>query len=219
MEIKKKHSQRSKAIILETAANIIRESGLKALKISLLAERSKLTRWTIYNHFGDLDGVKKELYNRHDYLTVNLPKIVALATQSTGAIQIELVAHIIAQHFDSLMKDALSREFALAEFMGSDPVIAQMVSSREQRALKMIKASNVANAGEQQLPLAFLFPIILGGITYMAFQYRVSGEATCFGVTCLQKEFKAKLQQFIEYLLKAALSNTEDSSEQQEMAG
>lgn len=219
MEIKKKHAQRSRAIILETAANIIRESGLKALKISSIAERSKFTRWTIYNHFGDLDGVKKELYNRHDYLMVNLPKIVALATQSKEAIQIDLVAHIIAQHFDSLMKDALSREFALAEFMGTDPVIAQMVSSREQRMLKMIKASNLETAGRQQSPLTFLFPIILGGITYMAFQYRVCGEVTCFGVTCLQKEFKANLQQFIERLLRAAVINTADSSEQQGMAG
>ncbi|MFC6100271.1 TetR/AcrR family transcriptional regulator [Olivibacter domesticus] len=219
MEVKKKHSQRSRAIILETAANIIRESGLKALKMSSLAERSKLTRWTIYNHFGDLGGVKKELYNRHDYLTVNLPKIAAFATQTKGAIQVELVAHIITQHFDSLMKDALSREFALAEFMGTDPVVAQMVSSREQRMFKMIRASNVTNASGQQLPLALLFPIILGGITYMAFQYRVSGEVTCFGVTCLEKEFKANLQQFIERLLRAAVIDTDDSSEQQEMVG
>lgn len=218
MEIEKKNAQRNRAHILEAAANIIREEGLQALKISRLAERSRLTRWTIYNHFGSLNGVKKELYNRHDYLVANLPKIVSLSTKQTGPIEFELLAHIITQHFDVLMKDPLYRELAVAEFTGTDRAITQVVSAREQRMSKMMKAAESVDSTSKPLSLEFLFPIILGGITYMAFQYRIGGYSSCFGVTCLQKEFKINLQRFLSHLIKAAITNFDEGVDDQLMA-
>ncbi|MGK9119116.1 TetR/AcrR family transcriptional regulator [Olivibacter jilunii] len=218
MEIEKKNAQRTRAIILEAAANIIREKGLQALKISRLADRSNFTRWTIYNHFGNLDGIKKELYSRHDYLIANLPKIVSLAARQEGAIKLELLAHLIVQHFDTIMRDSLYREFAVAEFMGTDAAIAKMVSTREQRMLKMMKASGLIESTGKPFPLDFLFPIILGGITYMAFQYRIGGHASCFGVRCLQKEFKTNLRKFLIYLIKTAISSLDGDVNDQQMA-
>lgn len=219
MDIETKHSQRNRAAILEAAANIIREGGLHALKMSNLADKAKLTRWTIYNHFGNLDGVKRALYDRHDYFVTNLPKIVALATQKNGAIQFDLLAHIITQHFDALMRDPLSREFAIAEFLRTDSVIAQMVASREQRMLKMLKASGSYGLSQVSFPMEFLFPIILGGVTYMAFQYRIGGQTSCFGVGCLRKEFKANLQQFLTQLIKVAVANGNDTRRMDDLAG
>jgi len=217
MEIEKKNAQRTRAIILEAAANIIREKGLQALKISRLADRSKFTRWTIYNHFGSLDGVKKELYSRHDYLIANLPQIVALAARQEEAMRFELLAHLIVQHFDTLMRDPLYREFAVAEFMGTDAAIAKMVSAREQRMLKMMKTSELTDSTGKPSLLEFLFPIILGGITYMAFQYRIGGHASCFGVMCLQKEFKINLRQFLIYLIKTAINGLDGDIANQQM--
>src|SRR5690606_16841003 len=98
---KNRNSQQTRSLILETAANIIREKGLSEHKIKILANRTGKSRWTIYNHFGNLDGIKKELYQRHDYLSVHLEKIVSLFANNRATYQIDVLAHILTQHFDS----------------------------------------------------------------------------------------------------------------------
>ncbi|WP_134091892.1 TetR/AcrR family transcriptional regulator [Olivibacter sp. XZL3] len=203
---KNRNSQHTRSLILETAANIIREKGLADLKIKTLADRTGKSRWTIYNHFGNLDGIKKELYQRHDYLTVHLEKIVSLFLIKQETAQVDILAHILTQHFDTLIKDPLTREFAMAEFLGSEPIISQMVTLRERRVAKIMRTYTSEGDGYGLFPLEFLFPTIFGGITFMAFQYRMVGEKTCFGAKFMEKEFMETLNRFIKRLIKIALS-------------
>lgn len=216
---KNRNSQQTRSLILETAANIIREKGLSELKIKILADRTGKSRWTIYNQFGNLDGVKKELYQRHDYLSVHLEKIVSLFIDSRAIYQIDVVAHILTQHFDSLIKDSLSREFAIAEFMGSEPIIAQMVTLREQRVAKILRSNSQTNDQYSLFPLEFLFPTIFGGISFMALQYRLTGAKTCFGAKVMESGYMETLNKFIKRLIEIVINyanhgNTFDNDKQ-----
>src|ERR1700741_2636446 len=70
--LREQKKSRRRALMLETARNIIATKGLRSLKVRDLAEAADCAIGSVYNEFGDFDGL---------ILTVNRETVLALTAR------------------------------------------------------------------------------------------------------------------------------------------
>lgn len=205
----KRNKQETIRILRETALNIIRTEGINALGVNKLERESGKSKKMIYEYFGSIDNLLKEIVEANDiWLTLESHIETELEFHRADSGR-ELASSLLNRHLNELASDDLAKHISLLELTDrKSEILKGLTASRERLGEKIFGLTTQYFAGSS-VDIRMIFALLIGGINYLVL-FSESNESPFCGMNTRNQEDQDDLLQTLELIADWAYQHGED---------
>lgn len=154
----------TRALILESAAELVAEKGVGELRINGLADAAGCDKVLIYRYFGGLDGVIKALGAER----MLWPKVELQGAEAGGDLLPETVETLLMEEWAALAGGALMLGAAGAELVEANPLGHAVAAQRAERHSNLVTRLRELYRVPPYIDLAALVELLSAALTMFA---------------------------------------------------
>lgn len=192
-------------LILNAAATLIRENGLKKFRINQVAKLAGRSKRMIYDYFGNIDGLLIAVLKEADYWLENGDHAKSIIANHLGDNGKELAAISLKNHFKRFSADPLLQEISIYEISSSSTFLTELSKERERLAENMFELSE-EHFKNTDVYFKAVEALLIGGINYIVLHSRFNG-SKFYGIDINHPDHRAKLSKTLEQITRWAYEN------------
>jgi len=161
--------------ILAAAEQVLADRGIATARVEEIAERSGVSVGTIYNYFGDRQGLVQALLEAEKgQLLDKWDRELAASKGRPFAVRLETLLDVTFAHFDEHRR--------LFTLLSDDELCGQRLIRRHRSALKELRArveqltGQAVKEGDLRPEHRELYPFVIAGTLKSLFAHQVDGE-------------------------------------------
>jgi len=192
-------------LILDAAASLIRENGLKKFRVNHVAKRAGRSKRMIYDYFGNIDGLLLAVLKESDYWLESGDHAQSIIASHQADQGKELAALSLKNHFKRFASDPLLQEVGIQEISSSTDFLTKLSAEREKQA-KILFDLSAEHFKNTDVYFKAVEALLIGGINYIILHGKVNG-STFYGIDINHPDHKAKISKTLEQITKWAYEN------------
>ncbi|MCT1525807.1 TetR/AcrR family transcriptional regulator [Sphingobacterium lactis] len=174
-----RNKQATIKLFREAAERLLSEGGLKALKINSLQKEAGKSKSLIYDYFGGIAGVLRDVLETTDiWLSYHgeIKSIISKHYEDNGQ---SLAIMLLQEYFARFSKDKLAQEISLLELSKKrDRRLRELSESREHLGNELFNISQKYFSGDV-VSIRMVSALLLGGINYLVLHANCNDSTFC----------------------------------------
>lgn len=169
-----KDKELTKRKLIEAVGVIIKDKGMKAVRISKVAREAEVDRKLIYRYFGNLNNLTEAYISENDYWMLfadQLKKFSENLDQSDNRI---MITRILQEMFKFFLEEDEMQNLILMELSGSVPMMRSIHNVRENLGQKILEKTD-GHFENSKINFRAVAALLVGGIYYTVLHTRSNG--------------------------------------------
>lgn len=198
----------TKAAILHAAAEIIKRDGLKGLKINRLELESQRSKKMVYEYFGNMQGLLKQILVTNDPWLHYQDKIADLLSFHAHNFAEDLLPSMFESHIANYPADTFAQIISKMELTNLDNVFKELSDSRENIAQEIFNLTD-EHFKNGSVNIRMVCALLIGGINYLVLHRNNNGSTFC-GMDILVENQREILTATVKQILAWAYEHAKD---------
>lgn len=174
-----RNKQATIKLFREAAERLLSEGGLKALKINSLQKEAGRSKSLIYDYFGGIGGVLRDVLESNDVWLPYHGKIKSILLKDYKDSGKSLAIMLLQEYFARFSKDKLAQEISLLELSKKgNRTLRELSESREHLGDKLFNISHT-HFSKNVVNIRMVSALLIGGINYLVLYANSNGSTFC----------------------------------------
>lgn len=175
----RRNKQATIKLFRKAAERLLSEGGLKALRINSLQREAGKSKSLIYDYFGGIAGVLRDVLEVNDVWLSYHEKMKNILEEDYEDCGKSLAIMLLQEYFTKLSKDKLAQEISLLGISNRvDRTVRELSESREQLGDKLFNIFDPHFSGDT-VSFRMVSALLIGGINYLVLHANSNGSTFC----------------------------------------
>jgi len=169
-----KDKEQTKRKLIDAVGVIIKNKGIKALRISKVAREAEVDRKLIYRYFGNLNNLTEAYIAENDYWMLFADQLNKLSDEIQDDDAKIIVTEVLQDMFKFFLKEEETQNLILMELSGTIPMMRSIHNVREDIGQKILQKTD-AHFKNSQTNFRAVAALLVGGIYYTVLHTKNNG--------------------------------------------
>jgi len=169
-----KDKEQTKRKLIDAVGVIIKNKGIKALRISKVAREAEVDRKLIYRYFGNLNNLTEAYIAENDYWMLFADQLNKLSDELQNDDAKIIVTEVLQDMFKFFLKEEETQNLILMELSGTIPMMRSIHNVREDIGQKILQKTD-AHFKNSQINFRAVAALLVGGIYYTVLHTKSNG--------------------------------------------
>lgn len=175
----RRNKQETINLFRQAAERLLSQGGIKALKVNTLQKASGKSKSLIYDYFGGIAGVLRDVLENNDIWLPSHETIKDIVSKEYRDHGKALGILLLKDHFSKFSKDELAKEISLLELSkNGNKTIMELLESREYLGDQLFSVSE-SYFSEGVVSIRMVIALLVGGINYLILHADSSENTFC----------------------------------------